>query len=190
MLKRNLAILGTALLVTSPLCCFGLRPTLLVEVLVEPTSGSQGQAVTRRVVTQPDSNGVVFWELRVQLPKPAQDVQLELRPETERRFYRQSPGVPLSDGVLAFVVQLGSPEWPVRDDQRYSFRFMSSDGESLLDGEVLARVRPIAGSTPWVVASIGLLASVLQILASVAVSATGGRPTTTSDRTVDELSHV
>lgn len=162
---RNAAIGATALLVTAPLVWFGLAPIYIVQILIQPTAEIEAQVLAKEVLTQQGSGGVVFFDFAARLKDSAiERVVLEIRPEAERTFYRQGDGYRVDDGVATGVAQLGSPEWPLKRDERYTFRLVVPPNRSILDGKIIAKVHPVAGGSPALVVAIGVLASVLQVL--------------------------
>lgn len=158
-------ILVMALLVTAPLLWFSWRPLYLVEVLIQPTSEARGQILVRQILTKADGNGVVFFDFRALVGSDVGEfLFLEIRPAAEAKFYRQGDGYRVVDRIVSGVAQLGHPDWPVHQDEKYTFRLVATGGIPLLDGTILAKAHPISGTSPWVLAAIGLLASVIEIL--------------------------
>jgi hypothetical protein len=110
---------------------------------------------------------VVFFDLHAYVELPSiSTVILELRPAPEGKWYPQPPYT-VSEGFILGTAQLGSPQWPLKRDEHYSFRLRADTGPVLSEGQIIATVKRIAGLDHWVAGGIGLLASVLQIASTV-----------------------
>jgi len=159
------ALLGTGVLVTLPLLWFGLRPEYMVQVIVQPSSEVEAQIISKEVWTVADGNGIVFFDFKAIVASQASDMLiLEIRPAAEREYRRQGNGYRVVRGILAGVAQLGAADWPVHQDEQYAFRLVTGNAAVVLDGRMLAKVYPRSTLNPWIMAAIGALASVLEVL--------------------------
>ncbi len=161
---RNLAVVATVILVTLPLLYFSLRPVYMVDISIQPTILRGVMLFSRNIHTKPNNNGVVFFDVDGYVENPSiSRVMFSLKPASDRIWYAQGE-YEVSKGIFLGTAQLGSEEWPVRHDEQQSFRLISSDSTLLSQGNLFTRVQPVAGADQWLIAAIGLLASVLQIL--------------------------
>ena len=168
-LNRNVvALVLTALCVTGPLAFFGYRPIYLADISILPSSETQAQLYSKSAFTRADDDGVAFFDFRAAVPSATtQVVFLEVRPAAEPKFYRQGNGFRIAGGVAAGVGQLGSKQWPLHQDEQYTFRLVDSSGASFMDGKIIAKVHAVAGSSQLTILLIGFFASVLQIVVTI-----------------------
>jgi hypothetical protein len=92
-------------------------------------------------------------------------VQLYIRPTTVKASFGQGAWR-VQRGVVRGVVELGSSDWPLEEDESYSFRLASADDDdrTLAEGTIIARVSDLAVRPGGALLWIGLLASLIQIL--------------------------
>lgn len=164
-ISRSLLLCFTALLVTLPLLYLALNPVYIVHINIQPNILKGIQLTCKDIITQPDGNGVVYFDVRGNIQdRSLTKVQMLIRPYPENKRYPLSADFTVSDGYLIGTAQLGSSEWPVYKDEKYTFQIKTIDGVLLSEGNLLATVKPIAGGDRWLIIGIGLLASILQIL--------------------------
>src|SRR5262245_45979174 len=167
MLDRNkYALLGTALFITFPLIIFGVRAKYLVAVAFQPKSETDAQILCKDTLTEVDGAGIAHLDFCVLLPSSNAPLFLEVRPVPEGRYYRQEGEYKTARGTACGVMRLGSQQWPLHQNEEYAFRLVDQKGATTLDGTIIARVHSVAGVPHWVLLAIGVLASVLQILAA------------------------
>lgn len=159
-------LIATALLVSAPLIYLSVRPAYFVDIFVQPDSEAQAQVLSRRILARADDNGVVFFDFRAVVESPLiSRVFLEIRPAAEPNYYPQwKDGVPVVKRVASGVAQLGSPKWPLHQDEQYMFRLVDPNRAPLVEGAVTANAHAVSGASPWLLAAIGLVASVVQLL--------------------------
>ena len=143
------------------------RPVYLIDILVQPISESQVYVLSKRALTRAGSNGVAFFDFRALLVDPSKvdRVFLEIRPASERTYYPQwEDGATVVNGLVSGVAQLGAPQWPLHQDEQYEFRLLDQTKAHLVEGTIIARANAISGTSPWLLAAIGLVASIVQLL--------------------------
>lgn len=87
-------------------------------------------------------------------------------------YYRQGVGYKVIEGTVSGVVQLGSKQWPLRQDEQYYFRLVDSKERTFIEGRIMAKVYPVAGISRPAILLIGLFASILQIIVTIWPKAT------------------
>jgi hypothetical protein len=156
-----------AVMVTGPLLYWASHPVRLVEVYLQPLQG--GRVLLPRTVAITRSNGrvaYVDWYGET-LDSTLERVTLEVHPEAHPTFI-QVGTYDVHNGEVRGVLPLGSQEWPLVEDARYSFKLVDLGGRVVLEGRILADVTTVAGGDQAAIAAIGLLASVIQILEALA----------------------
>jgi hypothetical protein len=154
-------------MVTGPLLYWASHPLRVVEVYLQPLPG--GRIVLPRTVAVTRSDGrvaYVDWYGET-LDNTIERVTLEIHPDTHPTFI-QVGTYDVRNGEVRGVLPLGSQEWPLVEDARYTFRLVDSNGRVVLEGRILADVTTVAGGDQSAIAAIGLLASVIQILEALA----------------------
>jgi hypothetical protein len=163
---KGLTLAMTAGLVTGPLVWLSLMPVLLVVVEVRPRSENGARVLSTTTLLRTDGSGPAFLDIRALLDdENVSAVDLALRPALEDHFYSQS-SLSVSGRLALGTAQLGSSEWPLRRDEQFTYR-LSANGSIVSEGEITTTVYRIAGSDPRVIAGIGILASLMQILGAV-----------------------
>lgn len=167
----------TVALVTAPLAVLALRPMQLTVVAVRPNESGTVRMLTSDVLVRQDVPGAVFFDLRARLaPAGTRTVTVEVRPSEVGKWYTQLPA-PVDDGFMVATVQLGSADAPLTKDEWYAYRLRDQKGAVVADGRIAASVYRIAGADRWIVGTIGLVASVLQLVSFVAAAVARRRET-------------
>lgn len=163
--RNELALLATLAVVSAPLLFVGLRPAYLVTISIQPRSEAQLQVLCKESLTRVDGAGVAFFDFLASTDLPTGGrLQLMIRPVVDPEFHIQRILYPIDGGMVAGVAQLGSRDYPLRQDESYTFRVVDTAGRAVLDGHISARVHPVLGASQWLIVAIGILASVIQIL--------------------------
>lgn len=150
-------------LVTLPLLYLASHPIRLVEVYFQPTQ-SADIALTRTYVPTRSDGRKAFVNVYGETNDPTiGELNWEIQPEKHPTFIFAGSSK-VSEGTLRGVIQLGSDEWPLKADERYTFRLARPDGRVVLDGQILANVTTLAGGDQLAIVVIGLLASAIQII--------------------------
>jgi hypothetical protein len=112
-----------------------------------------------------DSVGRAFIEFRAILPTAKNaKFELGLRPQAEPITYVQDQCCSSnSEGIISGILQLGSKQYPLHQDERYSFVLMQSK-ERVMQGEILSRAYKLADANYWFLLLVGIVASAIQIV--------------------------
>lgn len=163
--RNKLALLATLAAVSAPLLVVGLRPAYLATVSIQPRSEAQLQVLSKESLTRVDGAGVAFFDFLASTDLPTGGMlQLLIRPVADPEFHPQRNSYPIDGGMVEGVAELGSRDYPLRQDEDYAFRVVDSDGKSVLAGHIFASVHPILDASQWLIVAIGILASVIQIV--------------------------
>lgn len=156
------------LTVTVPLIYWSLTPIRLVVVVIQPDrDGGEPRLRSRLVLTT--SNGTsAYVDFTCESSDPAlKALTVLLRSSGDREFHPAGT-LEARGGLLRGVVQLGRSERPLSDHEVYTFRLADGTGNVLMDGTILPRGTTVAGRDQALVLTVGILASVIQILEAVA----------------------
>jgi hypothetical protein len=156
--------LATAVLVTVPLMALALRPVKIVEIDLAPSLIRSGHLPCTAATTRVRS-GPGFFQFVVEgLAADVRKVRLHITPDGIKESFPQDDYV-VQEGRASGRAQLGSDKYPLSQDERYMFRLTDADSDTtLMEGTVLVRVEELAGPAPSILALIGALASVIQIV--------------------------
>jgi hypothetical protein len=154
----------TLTLVTLPLTFLRFKSERVIEITIAPIS-SPGATVICHFAFARVSSGPALFEFCAELFDPDIDkVQLYIRPTRLKTSFGQGTWR-VQRGAVRGVAELGSSDWPLEEDESYSFRLATADDDdrTLAEGTIIARVSDLAvhhgGALLW----IGLLASLIQI---------------------------
>jgi hypothetical protein len=168
-LGRGLRTLGrgtlaTAVLVTVPLMALALQPVKIVEIDLAPSLIRSGH-LPCTVATTRVRSGPAFFQFVVEgLAADVHKVRLHITPDGIKESFPQDD-YPVQDGRASGRAQLASDQYPLSQDERYMFRLTDADSDAtLMEGTVLVGVEELAGPAPSILALIGVLASVIQIV--------------------------
>ena len=165
-LRRTYLVLATALLVTGPLLYLALSPINLINIEVRPLQSKGARILSADIVIRSKTASIIFFDFRALVESPSTaKVKLSIRPSSESTWYQQTE-YDVRDSFVLGTAQLGSKDYPVKHTEHYSYRLEAPDGTLLSDGRIEAAVDQIAGGEGWVLAGIGLFASLLQILST------------------------
>jgi hypothetical protein len=154
----------TLALVTLPLTFLRFKSERVVEITIAPISSPGATVICHSAIARV-SRGPALFEFCAELFDADIDkVQLYIRPIMLRTSFGQ--GVwRVQRGVVREVAELGSSDWPLEEDESYSFRLASADDNdrTLAEGMIIARVSDLAVHPGSALLWIGLLASLIQI---------------------------
>ena len=167
---RRVILLAVVILVTIPLIYFSLQPVYLVKIYIQPRKQDEVKLARSKIETYQEGRGPIYFDVDGYVDdKAIGKTFLSVRPASESEWYFNKEGFPVTDGAFLGTVQLGSATWPLTQDTNYSYKFTSlnQNGPILGEGEIDAHVRPLSSANPVLIAVIGLVASILQIILSV-----------------------
>jgi len=163
--RNKLALLATMLAVSVPLIFLGLRPGHIVAISIQPRNEGQLRVLCRERLTPVSGAGVAFFDFQASSDLPSGNrLQLQIRPDAEPNFYPQRQPYVVDNGIVTGVAELGSRDWPLKQDESFTFRVVDASGKSVLDGRIEARVQPTLNVNHWIIIAIGVFASVIQIV--------------------------
>jgi hypothetical protein len=163
--RNKIALLATVAVVSVPLVAVGLRPGYLVAISIQPRSEEQLRVLCKESLTPIDGSGVAFFDFRASTNLPTGGkLQLQIRPDADPTFHQQRYSYSIDNGMVAGVAELGSVDWPLLQDEGYTFRVIDANGSSVLDGRIVARAHPLLNANQWLIIAVGVLASVIQIV--------------------------
>lgn len=169
---RNFLVLLTASLVSAPLLYFSVLPTSLVRIDILPSSLNAVRILTTSTVSERESRGAVYFEFRALASNPAvKNVSIAIRPYIVREWF-QAHDVTVSDGLILSTLQLGSAEYPMGKHAQFAYKLQADTNNVLSEGIIKATSESVAGGQPWLIAAIGLIASIIQVLTIVLTSGT------------------
>lgn len=164
--KRKYVVIATALFVTAPLLYLALKPINLINVQVRPLHNNAVRILSADTVVRSDNTNVVFFEFRALVEDESiKEVKLSIRASGEP-IYNEQQKPHVSNGFVLVTAQLGSTEYPIRQTEDYNYLLMKDDNNILSEGRINVQVEQIAGSETWLIAGIGIFASLLQILST------------------------
>jgi hypothetical protein len=149
--------------ISAPLFLFA-ESSYLAETRIDADEGI-GTIISRHDLVKVDGMGRAYIEFRALLPN-TKDGKFELgvRPQAELRTYRQESCCTFSgDGVITGVIQLGSKEYPLHQDERYSFKLTRAD-TPIMGGGILSKAYRLADADYWLLLFVSIIANVVQIL--------------------------
>jgi hypothetical protein len=150
--------------ISGPLVLFS-QSTYLAEVTITAGPGSSGTIVSPHDLVKVDGIGRAYVEFHALLPTAkGMNLELGVRPQTEAITYFQNYCCSSnSEGVVSGIVQLGSKEYPLHQDERYSF-VLTQSKEQVMQGEILSRAYKLADAGYWPLLLVSILASAIQIV--------------------------
>jgi hypothetical protein len=160
--------IATALLITVPLWYYAARPVRMVQIQLSPTFTASGHLPCAVSNTRVNA-GPAFFQFDIEgLATNVRRVALSIVPDNGKSFVLQDRGLPVQNGRASGRAQLGSDDYPITQASGYTFQLVDVDtNTTLMQGLIFAHVDELAGPTPWTLALIGLLASIIQILETV-----------------------
>lgn len=168
-LRSGLPVLLTGLLVTIPLWAMVSWQTGIVNIDVRPLTLDGVRLLTTAASASRDGNRVVYFDLIAAI----QDVNVAtvgvfLRPGPTGDWVRSNEAN-VSAGLIVATVQLGSAQYPIGGRTDFSFKLVAEpdetgNGRTVTTGTIVATPESRASTDPWLVAAIGMLASVIQLL--------------------------
>ena len=164
MKRIKIMVLLTAALVTAPLLYFSTSPTALVRIDVHPNSLSGVRILTTSTLIERGSRGIVYFDFRALADTQViNSVSISIRPSTIAEWFR-AHDTTVSNGLILSTLQLGSTEYPIGKDARFAYKLVADPSTVLSEGTLMASSVTVAGTEPWLISAIAVLASVLQVL--------------------------
>ncbi len=170
---RRVIMLAVVILVTIPLIYFSLEPVYLVKIYMQPRKQDGVKFTSNKIETYQEGRGPVYFDVDGYVDdKTIEKAFFSVRPANESEWYTLKEGFQVKDGFFLGTVQLGSAQWPVTQDADYSYKFTSLNrqGPILGEGDIDVHVRPLSSANPLLIAGIGVVASILQIILSILAS--------------------
>lgn len=143
--------------------------TYVVQISVEPRSSPGIEMRRDKVIVFSNGEEAIFFDIAGDLyDSVISKVSLSLRDPKRGEFEKQE-NLNVSGGHFLRTVQFGSADNPITSDQNYPYIIDSGDDNSRLsEGNIQLQVKGIISgiSQLWmnIIAGIGLLASVLQVI--------------------------
>ncbi len=163
--SRPIYILLTAMLITLPLFYFSLKPKLFVRVLINSEKNDNITILTTDQLTEADGEGKAFGHFKAIVSDMSINlVYLKIRPVAEEKYYIQGDGYWVDNGLVINTFQLGSKEYPIRKNESYYYKIEDQSGRTLSHGQISSEARQTVGVESELLAFLGILALVLQIL--------------------------
>ena len=165
---KTLLLLST-LFIAVMLTYFSIVPTYVLQISVEPRSSQEIEMRRDKVVVINSGKEPIFLDIAGDVSKPTlSEVSLSVRDPKHAEFKKQG-AFKVSRGSFLGTVQLGSAETRITSDENYTYIIESGDDKSRLsEGNIQVQVKAvISGTSQWwmtIIAGMGLLASVLQII--------------------------
>jgi hypothetical protein len=151
---------------------YSIFPTYVLQISIDPHSSQDIQLRRDKVVVINSGKEPLFFDIAGEVFRPTLlEVSLSMRDPKHPEFKKQGD-FKVSRGSFLGTVQLGSAETPIISDQDYPYIIESGDDKSRLsEGSIQVQVKAvISGTSQWwmrIIAGIGLLASVLQIISFI-----------------------
>lgn len=157
---------ATGVFVTMPLLWYAWMPVRLVEIHLVPNFAPSAQIACKTITTR-TYGGPAFFDFTVEnLGLQVREVRLGITPETLKESFNVD--YIAEDGRASGRAQLGSIAAPISHDEGYTFRLSDKEANTTLaSGSIFARVDEVASPSPWMLAALGTIASVIQILGSL-----------------------
>jgi hypothetical protein len=154
--------------VTWPLAYLSATPVRFVEIYLAPrASGAIRVESTVAVARSSGRTAVMDFYAQTDDPGIAR-VVVQLRKSTSSAFV-DAATFDVDRGVIRGVLQLGSPASPVGAHEVYSFRVVAHPSNDIdAEGQLVVVMTTVAGAGQTVILTIGLMASLIQILESTA----------------------
>jgi hypothetical protein len=166
MKTRDKAIaLALSIVGASVIAWLSLSGSALAVVSLTARDTARAHLLEPQRLTMLDGDGVGHFEFAAEVPDvQATTVFLDVLPIQEGQPHTQGQGFAVDGTSVHGMVQLGSPEWPVRGPELYRFTLRDSSGHTFLKGDISVQVYPLAAPDANLAMFIGLLASVLQVM--------------------------
>lgn len=165
-IRRNHIVFITALIVTVPLLIFAFSPIYLIHVKCNPQSLNSVQILSLDTIIRSETKSIVYFDFKAFIVDQSQSiskVNLFIRPSSIPTWVQQMDYL-VTNSYIIGTAQLGSENFPVIKNEHYLYRLIAENGTLLSDGTIDATVDKISGGDSWLIAVIGILASVLQIV--------------------------
>jgi len=163
--KDKAITLALSVVAAGVIAWLSLGGSIFAVISLTARDTSRARLLEPQRLAMADGNGVVHFVFAAEVP----DVQtarlfLDVLPIQEGRVQTQGQGFAVDGTTVHGMVQLGSPEWPVRGSELYSFTLRDASGHTFLKGDISVQAYPLAAPGADFAMFIGLLASVLQVV--------------------------
>jgi hypothetical protein len=166
----NQTVVGVAALATfcAPIIYMNLHGTYIADIqfsVPTKTVTPNISIIQLEYYVPVDGVGRAFFTFHATAQKYRNNtLDLYIKPLATSTPYKQDDCCRVDDGgELSGRAQLGSPDYPLHQDEKYEFALQSNDTKVALQGTLSATVLKLADKDNWLVLALGVAASVITI---------------------------